>query len=586
MQSVTLPAITTPSQMHIFAIGTRSDYNNIGISNDDTPRGANFDNYGASYSAQDFTDPNGPGWNPGDTLTYQGINYIWPGVVAGQSDNYVANGQTIPITPVAGASTIGFVGSADAAFPSSSGTATLTYTDGSTQTFTLGMTDWIMDSGTAIPLASNHLFAVLPHFNTWQGQRAISSYLFEMETALTAGKTLKSVTLPSTVNQGRLHIFMIGTRASTNFMNNVGTSDDSQTLFASFDSNGASNGASYSNQALESAGIYAGQPFISHGVSFTWSPSYSILPDNYQAAGQTIPITPLPNANTLAFLGASTNGNASGSATITYTDGTTQTFTLGFADWNSSSISSLPYNDSVAASMSYRNTVSGQQTINTYVFETKVTLQASKTVQSVTLPTTVTGGQLHVFSVGTRSGTYNNAGTSDDAQPTFADYDGSGRSYSMQALQAAGVTAGQIVMVNGISFTWPNAAPGFFNNYRAAGQVVNVASQSNATTLAFLGSATSGPSSGTATITYTDGTTQTFTLGFADWSSSSISSLPYNDSIAVSMSYRNTVSGQQTINTYVFETEVTLQASKTVQSVTLPTTITGGQVHVFAIGLK
>jgi hypothetical protein len=160
--------------MHIFAIGTRSDYNNIGLSDDTTPRGANFDGYGASYSAQDFADPNGPGWNPGDTLTYQGINYIWPGAATGQSDNYVASGQTIPVTPVAGATTLGFVGSADEAFPSSSGIATLTYTDGSTQTFTLGMTDWILDNGyanppqpiTAIPLASNHLFAVLPHINT------------------------------------------------------------------------------------------------------------------------------------------------------------------------------------------------------------------------------------------------------------------------------------------------------------------------------------------------------------------------------------------------------------------------------------
>jgi hypothetical protein len=221
-----------------------------------------------------------------------------------------------------------------------------------------------------------------------------------METPLTAGKTLKSVTLPSTVNQGRLHVFMIGTRASTDFMNNVGTSDDSQTLFASFDSNGASNGASYSNQALESAGLYAGQSFISHGVSFAWSPSYSVTPDNYQAAGQTIPIPPVPNANALAFLGASTHGNASGTATITYTDGTTQTFTLGFADWNVSSISSLPFGNSVAFTMSYRNALAGKQTVNMYVFSTSTPIQSGKIVKSVTLPTSVTQGQLHVFAIG------------------------------------------------------------------------------------------------------------------------------------------------------------------------------------------
>ena len=582
LQSVTLPAITTASQMHIFAIGTRSDYNNIGISDDSNPRSANFDGGGVSYSTQDFSDPNGPGWNPGDTITYQGINYVWPSVSAGQSDNYAANGQTIPVTPVADATTIGFVGSADQAYPSSSGTATLTYTDGSSQTFPLGMTDWLMDSGNATPLASNHLFAVLPHINTRNGQQATNAYLFELETPLTVGKTLQSVTLPSTVNQGRMHIFMIGTRASTDFMNNVGTSDDSQTQFACFDSNGDS----YSNQALESTGLYAGHPFISQGVSFTWSPSYSVAPDNFQAAGQTIPVTPVSNANTLAFLGASSNGNTSGSATITYTDGTTQIFTLGFADWQVSSTNALPYNDVIAASMPYSNTVSGQQTINTYVFETEVTLQANKTVQSVTLPTTVTGGQLHVFSVGTRSGTFNNAGTSDNTQPTFGNYDGFGNSYSMQALQAAGFTAGQAVTINDTSFTWPNMAAGMYNNYQAAGQVIDVASKSDATTLAFLGSATSGPSSGTATITYTDGTTQTFILGFADWIVSSTDALPYGNSVVGTMPYHNSAIGQQNYKTYVFYTSTTVKSDKTIESVTLPTSVTQGQLHIFAIGLK
>ncbi|MBV9259543.1 MAG: hypothetical protein JO215_16125, partial [Ktedonobacteraceae bacterium] len=154
-----------------------------------------------------------------------------------------------------------------------------------------------------------------------------------METPLTAGKTLKSVTLPATVDQGLLHIFMIGTRASTDFTNNVGTSDDSQTLFANLDGSGNS----YSTQALENAHLVPGQQFLFNGVSFPWPASYSVIPDNYQAAGQTIPITPVNNANTLALLGSSTNtgsaGVSSGTATITYTDGSTQTFTLSLTDW-------------------------------------------------------------------------------------------------------------------------------------------------------------------------------------------------------------------------------------------------------------
>ncbi len=379
---------------------------------------------------------------------------------------------------------------------------------------------------------------------------------------------------------------MIGTRASNNFMNNVGVSDDSQTQFASFDSDGSSNGDSYSNQALGSAGISAGQPFTFHGINFTWSPSYSFIPDNYQAAGQTVPITPLPNANTLAFLGAATHGSSSGSATITYTDGSTQTFTLGMADWNSSSTTSLPYGNTIAASMTYRNTVNGQQTINTYVFETEVTVQASKTIQSVTLPTTVTGGDLHVFSIGTRSGSYNNAGTSDDAQPSSGNFDGVGNSYSAQALNIAGFTPGQTTTINGVNFLWPNGNAGMFNNYLVAGQTLPVTPVTGATTLAFLGAANnagSTASSGTATITYTDGTTSTFTLSMADWWNATPLS---SNQIAATCSYINTPTGRNWGSFHLYYSEVPLPTGETIQSVTLPSSVSSGQMHIFSLGTR
>src|SRR5262249_52276050 len=127
-------------------------------------------------------------------------------------------------------------------------------------------------------------------------------------------------------------------------------------------------------------------------------------PDNYQAAGQTIPAAqitgPLSGATVIAFLGAATSGSASGTVTITYDDQTTSTFTLTFSDW----WSTPPVGTLIPAMMSVVNTPSGQksQHVNLYYDEAAVT--PGKTIQSVTLPTTVTGGQLHVFAVGTRSG--------------------------------------------------------------------------------------------------------------------------------------------------------------------------------------
>jgi len=75
----------------------------------------------------------------------------------------------------------------------------------------------------------------------------------------------------------------------------------------------------------------AGQPFLFKGISFLWPASYSVAPDNFQATGQTIPITPVSSANTLAFLGLATYDPSSGTAMLTYTDSTIQPFTFGHA---------------------------------------------------------------------------------------------------------------------------------------------------------------------------------------------------------------------------------------------------------------
>ena len=259
-----------------------------------------------------------------------------------------------------------------------------------------------MDSGTAIPPAGNHLFALLPDYNNAQGTHASPVYLFEMETPLNASKQLQSVTFPSSVAGGTLNVFMLGTRTGENYPNNVGTSDDSDTVFANLDSIGRS----YSIEALEAAtptGLFEDQPFTFNGVTFTWPASYSVIPDNYQAAGQLLPVTPVSGATTLAFLGTATSSGSShytsGTATITYTDNSTQTFTLALTDWwNATPLQGTQ----IAATCSYINTSTGLLTQTVHVYYTDVTLQTGKTIQSVTLPTTVSTGALHIFAVATK----------------------------------------------------------------------------------------------------------------------------------------------------------------------------------------
>jgi hypothetical protein len=177
---------------------------------------------------------------------------------------------------------------------------------------------------------------------------------------------------------------------------------------------------------------------------------------------------------------------------------------------------------------------------------------------------------------------FDDAGVSDDASPAAANFDGLGYSYSAQALAAAGLTPGAEVTSGGAQYHWPSAAAGQPDNLIAAGQVLAVPPVAGAAELGILGSASNGPSSGTMTITYTDGSTQTATLGLSDWTAGSAS---FGNGTGAAMPYRNSASGgSQQIGTKLFTATVALQAGKTVASVTLPSRADQGELHVFALG--
>jgi hypothetical protein len=177
---------------------------------------------------------------------------------------------------------------------------------------------------------------------------------------------------------------------------------------------------------------------------------------------------------------------------------------------------------------------------------------------------------------------FNDTGISDDTNQAAANLDGLGYSYSEQALSTAGLAPGSSITSNGVQYDWPSAAAGQPDNLVAAGQVISVPPVAGATELGVMGSATNGPSNGTLTITYTDGSTQTATLGFSDWTSASPS---FGNGVAASMPYRNSPGGSsQQLATRVFTTNIALEAGKTVASVTLPDGANQGLLHVFALG--
>jgi beta-glucosidase-like glycosyl hydrolase len=181
---------------------------------------------------------------------------------------------------------------------------------------------------------------------------------------------------------------------------------------------------------------------------------------------------------------------------------------------------------------------------------------------------------------------YNNPGISSDDDTKAGNFDGGGTSYSNNALEAAGWTPGKSTTHDGVSFAWPaSAGTGDPDNVVAGGQAVEIGG--SGAKLGFIGSSAFGSSSGSGTILYTDGTTQTYSLALADWWSKTASQ---GSDIAAGLSYLNNGGGQsqQPVNTYA--ATVNLQPGKTVQAITLPDvsqTATNNQLamHIFTVAI-
>ncbi|MFZ7087646.1 GH92 family glycosyl hydrolase [Curtobacterium sp. RRHDQ10] len=189
-------------------------YNNTGISSDGQSTSATFDGEGWSYSAQALA---AAGVQPGTTITSNGLAYVFPDTKPGEPDNIQTGGQTIPLTGTAGATRIGILGSATNGDPDSVGDFTVTYTDGTTSTVSLGFSDWTLNAGSSKPTATEKVVADTPYRDTSSGGRdTVDAYLFSTDAALTAGKTVASVTLPSMTSAGPIHVFAfaVGTPAA------------------------------------------------------------------------------------------------------------------------------------------------------------------------------------------------------------------------------------------------------------------------------------------------------------------------------------------------------------------------------------
>ncbi|GAA2540643.1 hypothetical protein GCM10010435_05100 [Winogradskya consettensis] len=179
----------------------------------------------------------------------------------------------------------------------------------------------------------------------------------------------------------------------------------------------------------------------------------------------------------------------------------------------------------------------------------------------------------------------NNVGTTPDGQGNLGSMDLSDWSLSRTALAAAGARPGAQLPLAGTdtAFTWPAAEPGKPDNWLPHGQRVEL-DNAAASTVSFLGLATNGPSAGTATVQYTDGTTQQVPVSFGDWAGTA----PAGNTALVTVAGRNNVNGTAGDGTFrVFATQpVALDPAKVVDAVILPQGSDKGMMHIFDVAVS
>ncbi|MEV5954759.1 beta-glucosidase [Streptomyces sp. NPDC051987] len=171
-------------------------FDNAGIASDDALTVANIDGSASSLSAQALASA---GLTPGAVVTYDGVDFTWPGTAPGNHDNVVCSGQTVLLS--GSGSRLAFLGTST--WGLGAGDGTVVYADGTRQTFSVSVPDWYG----ANPAAA----VVLPyrHIATGRDDNPVSLFTFGVDLQ---DKELASLVLPR-VSDGlvsgvpALHVF-------------------------------------------------------------------------------------------------------------------------------------------------------------------------------------------------------------------------------------------------------------------------------------------------------------------------------------------------------------------------------------------
>ncbi|HEX4725298.1 MAG TPA: glycoside hydrolase family 3 C-terminal domain-containing protein [Pseudonocardiaceae bacterium] len=347
-----------------------------------------------------------------------------------------------------------------------------------------------------------------------------------------------------------------------------GLSNNDDVAAGNFDGSGYS----YSAQNLAAAGVTPGGTITVGTATATFPPQAPGTPDAVNAAGQVIRMS--GSGSAIVIVGAAHNGTGQGTMTVTFTDGSSVDVPVGFADWYSDAPTGL---SSVVVSSNWNQPPTGG--IGDHVvgiYGEVYPIPADKTIADVTLPNV---GNMNIFSISTANpgpaptapagvsfdSAMNTVAVSDDSNPAVGNFDGSGNSFSAEALAGFGITPGGPVTVDGAPVTFPTEAPGTPNAVAATGQTLTVSGTGSR--ISMITSADFGDVLGFLQINYSDGTNSEVPIDVTDW----FNNTPGTDgSILATTTWNQQPDNPTPHDVSLYGLTVNSGSSKTIISITLP----------------
>ncbi len=320
-------------------------------------------------------------------------------------------------------------------------------------------------------------------------------------------------------------------------------------------------GYAYSWEALGSSSTLAW-----NGVNFQLGgPNQA---DCLPGLGQTIAV-PQGVYTQLNLAGAAVNGSQQNQRlTLTFTDGSTVTWTQSFSDWGSPQKYG---HEAIISTQYYRDTASGgAQQFTNYVYGYSYTIPSGKTLASITLPNNSNVRFLDLQMTNSTavnlSGSYNAWGIANGRTQVanLKGFDGSGNYYYSGNLQST-------IAWSGATFSFgpvPNSSSGQNNFVRGTGQQINMPNTPFGWLYLAGAGANGNQGSQQLLLRFSDGSTAIWTQSFSDWCN------PQNNAgetiIQMQPQRVNQVGSVVSLTNYVYGYAYRVPAGKTLVSVTLP----------------